>query len=664
MNRVDYEHFGRFVYPHTLTARNGDLYFCVKRADFEENKYHSDLFLLRDGKTRRLTSSGDVGEYHLLENGVVFASIREKKDRENKEKGIPLTVLQRLPYDGGEAEEFLRLPYNVTGLWFLTEKDFFFTASCSRAYEAALEESGGDAAKAAEKLKEEEDYQVLEEIPFAANGEGYISGIRNRLFRWRDGTITAVTEKNTAVTPLALSADGKKLWYAACAYTGCNPFYDRLYELDTESLKAEDISVVSGKSLHMGVWQLEDGKLAVMAVTAEKHGLNENGKVFLREGGAYRMTYGGGEHNFYGALGSDVSTGRAMASVPLIRNGNIILLDAQDDSVQVIALNPERGEITNLTKTGGSITDVTAFGGGYAMIAMRGGGGGEIYSLAPDGTETRLTELNTKLSAEYAYSAPQALSFRNSQGVEIHGWAIPPADAEPGQKYPTILDIHGGPKSIYCSGYFHEMQLWASRGFAVIFCNPTGSDGRGDAFIDIFGAYGNQDYKDIMAFTDEAIRRFNFIDPERMGVTGGSYGGFMTNWIIGHTNRFRAAASQRSIANWTDFYGTSDIGYFFQPDQTGADPWQDVEKIWAQSPLKYADKVQTPTLFIHSDEDHRCPLSEGLQMFTALRAHGVEARMCMFKGENHELSRSGKPKHRVRRLKEITEWFEKYLKQA
>ena len=138
----------------------------------------------------------------------------------------------------------------------------------------------------------------------------------------------------------------------------------------------------------------------------------------------------------------------------------------------------------------------------------------------------------------------------------------------------------------------------------------------------------------------------------------------MTNWIIGHTDRFRAAVSQRSIANWTGYYGTSDIGYFFQPDQTGADPWQDVEKIWGQSPLKYADRVRTPTLFIHSDEDYRCPLPEGLQMFTALRAHGVESRLCMFKGENHELSRSGKPKHRVRRLREITEWFEKYLQRA
>ena len=166
-----------------------------------------------------------------------------------------------------------------------------------------------------------------------------------------------------------------------------------------------------------------------------------------------------------------------------------------------------------------------------------------------------------------------------------------------------------------------------------------------------------------MQFTDEALRRFSFIDPARLGVTGGSYGGFMTNWIIGHTNRFAAAASQRSIANWTGFFGTSDIGYFFQPDQTKADLWRNAEKAWDQSPLKYADRVSTPTLFIHSDEDWRCPLFEGLQMFTALRVRGVETRLCLFRGENHELSRSGKPKHRVRRLQEITGWMETHLGQ-
>ena len=152
------------------------------------------------------------------------------------------------------------------------------------------------------------------------------------------------------------------------------------------------------------------------------------------------------------------------------------------------------------------------------------------------------------------------------------------------------------------------------------------------------------------------------IDKDRIGVTGGSYGGFMTNWIIGHSSRFKAAASQRSISNWISFFGTSDIGYYFADDQTQGNPWNEVSKMWDQSPLKYADKVTTPTLFIHSDEDYRCWIPEGLQMFTALKYHGVESRFITFKGENHELSRSGKPRNRVKRLEEISKWFDKYLK--
>ena len=136
----------------------------------------------------------------------------------------------------------------------------------------------------------------------------------------------------------------------------------------------------------------------------------------------------------------------------------------------------------------------------------------------------------------------------------------------------------------------------------------------------------------------------------------------MTNWIIGHTDRFCCCASQRSISNWLSFTGVSDIGNYFAPDQTGGDIYENPEKLWAQSPLKYAGNVKTPTLFIHSDEDYRCPLEQGLQMFSALIDRGVETRLCLFHGENHELSRSGKPKHRARRLEEITNWFEKYAK--
>ena len=165
-----------------------------------------------------------------------------------------------------------------------------------------------------------------------------------------------------------------------------------------------------------------------------------------------------------------------------------------------------------------------------------------------------------------------------------------------------------------------------------------------------------------MEFTDEVLKKYPQIDDKRMGVTGGSYGGFMTNWIIGHTNRFCAAAPQRSISNFVSMEGTTDIGKVFVSGQMLATTQTDVAKVWEQSPLKYAHNAKTPTLFIHSNEDYRCWMVEALQMYSMLVDNGVEARLCLFKGDNHELSRSGKPKNRIRRLQEITNWMDRHCK--
>ena len=286
----------------------------------------------------------------------------------------------------------------------------------------------------------------------------------------------------------------------------------------------------------------------------------------------------------------------------------------------------------------------------------------ELYRFdAASGEMTQLTFLNQKALEGKYVAQPQPLQTE-SQGVTVDGWVLLPKDYDPAKKYPAILDIHGGPKTVYGPVFYHEMQYWANLGYFVFFCNPTGSDGRGNDFADIRGKYGTVDYQNIMDFTDAVLAAWPAIDPARVGVTGGSYGGFMTNWIIGHTDRFVCAATQRSISNWISFWGVSDIGPRFAEDQAGADIFTGMEKLWQHSPLKYAGNVTTPTLFIHSDADYRCPIEQGLQLYTALVQRGVPARLCWFKGENHELSRSGKPKHRLRRLTEITNWMEKYTR--
>ena len=244
----------------------------------------------------------------------------------------------------------------------------------------------------------------------------------------------------------------------------------------------------------------------------------------------------------------------------------------------------------------------------------------------------------------------------------MDGWVIKPADFDEKKKYPGILEIHGGPRAAYGDIYYHEMQVLSAQGYFVFFTNPRGSEGYGEAFADIRGKYGTVDYEDLMYFTDLILEKYPNIDKDHLGACGGSYGGFMCNWIEGHTDRFKAICSQRSISNWVADFGASEIGVTFDANEMQATPWRDTKKMWDASPLKYADQAKTPILFIHSLQDYNCPIDQGVEMFTAMKYFHVPSRMVLFEGENHSLSRSGKPQHRVRRLQEIVRWFDIYLK--
>ena len=253
-------------------------------------------------------------------------------------------------------------------------------------------------------------------------------------------------------------------------------------------------------------------------------------------------------------------------------------------------------------------------------------------------------------------------TFKDRDGVELDGYVIKPLGYKPGKKYPGILEMHGGPKGIFGGVFHHEMQILANMGYFVFFTNPRGSDGRGSDFAAITGKLGKEDFNDFMDFTDEVIKRYPDLDEKRIGICGGSYGGFMCNWMIGHTDRFAAAASQRSISNYLTKSLCTDIGFNHNMAQLDTDPWHDFETVWDTSPLKNGHLAKTPTLFIQSDEDYRCWMSDALQMFSALKMNGVDSKVVLFHGENHELSRSGKPHNRITRLTEICQWFEKYVK--
>src|SRR5579863_663009 len=292
-----------------------------------------------------------------------------------------------------------------------------------------------------------------------------------------------------------------------------------------------------------------------------------------------------------------------------------------------------------------------------AFVSMDATHPEELY--VSSGKEKRLSSLNESVGKELEILSPQHVSFKASDGETIEGWVLIPHARG---KVPAVLYVHGGPKTAFGHAYLHEFQTFAGAGYAVVYFNPRGSDGYSEKFADIRGKYGTRDYDDLMEGLDFVTGKFPAIDGDRVAIAGGSYGGFMANWAVGHTKRFKAAVSDRSIASWTSFWGTSDIGPHFTYDQVGGDPWNAEEKLLNDSPLRYIPQVETPVLLVHSMEDYRCWMVEGLEFFTALKRHGKEAELVLFPGENHDLSRTGKPKHRVSRLNHYIRWFDGHLK--
>ncbi len=284
------------------------------------------------------------------------------------------------------------------------------------------------------------------------------------------------------------------------------------------------------------------------------------------------------------------------------------------------------------------------------------------FRNAATGRKTRLTHVNDRILGNIGLGAVEEVWIKGAEGNRLQGWILKPPGFRRTRKYPSILEIHGGPRVQYGNFFMHEFYYLAAQGYVVHFCNPRGGQGYGEAHSKaIWNAWGTADYDDLMVWTDY-IKRKPYIDGRRMGVTGGSYGGYMTNWIIGHTSRFKAAVTQRSVSNLISMWGSSDFNWAFQVELKDRPPWDDLANYWRQSPMKYMGKAATPTLVIHSEQDLRCAIEQGEQVFVALKRLGVETEMVRFPDEPHGLSRGGRTDRRVVRLEHILRWFDRYLK--
>jgi len=280
------------------------------------------------------------------------------------------------------------------------------------------------------------------------------------------------------------------------------------------------------------------------------------------------------------------------------------------------------------------------------------------------GQSRKLTHINEVLLRGRDLGEVEEVWFKGATGNDLQGWILKPPGFDESKKYPSILEIHGGPRVQYGNFFMHEFYYLAANGYVVYFCNPSGGQGYGEEHSKtIWNNWGTADYEDLMAWVD-FIQQKPYIDAERMGVTGGSYGGYMTNWIIGHTDRFRAAVTQRSVSNLISMYGSSDFNWAFEQEFGGKPPWENPKNYWRQSPMKYIGSAKTPTMIIHSERDLRCALEQDEQIFVALKKLGVDTEMVYFPDEPHGLSREGRTDRRIERLNHILRWFDRYLKEC
>jgi dipeptidyl aminopeptidase/acylaminoacyl peptidase len=289
----------------------------------------------------------------------------------------------------------------------------------------------------------------------------------------------------------------------------------------------------------------------------------------------------------------------------------------------------------------------------------------EVYA-GEDGR--RLTQVGRAFTEGRALAEPERFTAVSRDGYEVDAWLARPPGFEAGKKYPAILTIHGGPFTQYGTGFFDEFQVYAGGGYVVLFSNPRGGSGYSEAHGrairgpvgDAGPGWGTVDYDDLMAVVDTALEKFDFIDGDRLGVIGGSYGGFMTSWIVGHTHRFKAAVSERGVNNLVSMFGSSDLFWIFER-QFGGPLWENVDLYLDRSPSTYAKSIETPVLVLHSENDLRCNIEQGEHLFTLLRLFGTDVELVRFPAESHELSRSGSPLHRATRFDVILEWFARYL---
>jgi len=617
----------------------------------------------------------------------------------------PSPQLYLLPVTGGESWKVTDLPRGANSpVWSPDTKMIAFISTTSpedlarqkkeqksKAADKDAKEDRKDDRPVAEKTSDdkessksaesehESDVRVITRAVYRFNGAGY-ADTRHPQHIW---VITAPQSSEQTVLPKQLttgqfeeanpfwSKDGSQLFFTTTR--ALEPYYE-LPHTDIYSVAPTGGEPAKVLTVNMGIREISlspDGKrlgfCGSVNEPVQSYTEPDLWVVDLAANTKPRNLTANYDFDMCSGVGGDQGTPRAGGSDQVIwsADGNsLITVTARQGKANLVQVDVASGKVSELTSGNQAVERYRATKDGlkFVVLISTPTNIGDLFVVDNSRTPPRqITHVNEKLFSQLNLTPPEELWYTSFDGKRIEAWVQKPPDFNPAKKYPLILDIHGGPHTAYGYIFDHEFQWMAAKGYVVLYPNPRGSTSYGQEFGNIIQYhYPGDDYRDLMLGVDEVLKA-GYIDPKKLGVTGGSGGGLLTNWVVGHTDRFAAAVAQRDIASWAAWWYSADFT-LFQPSWFKAPPFQDPQDYVARSPISYIQNVKTPLMLVLGEADYRTPTEAGgEEMFRALKFLKRPTVMVRFPGESHELSRSGQPWHRIERLQHIVGWFDKYL---
>ena len=661
----------RWIADPRISRDGRQIAYVRVTVDEKEDRYDTAIWAIdaRPGSApRRLTAGPRDSSPRWSPDGKTLAFLRAA------EKEPP--QIHVLSLEGGEPRKLTDLPKGASpAAWSPDGRTIAFTSSTTA---EDLEEQKKNAGKPEAEREKKSDVRVVTRALYRDNDEGLLD-LASHEHVW---TVPFVREADGPAAARAVtsgrfdeggpfwSRDGSRIYFVSDRQE--EPYYkpadSNLYSVPAGGGAAETAIDIDGPVF--GVQAAPGGNgFAFEGWTnpAHERSYNQTDVFLFRDGKAVNLT---ADYDF--DIGSDIigdqhppRGGEGSAPVVWTEDGSAVIVSTTEHgSSNLVRIDLATRKTEPLTKGNREIIAYSATPDGSRLAVTIGDAThlGELYLFETASRSlTPLTHENEALWNELDLSPPERVSYRSFDDRPIEAWVVKPPHFDPKKKYPLILNIHGGPHTAYGETFFHEFQWMAAKGYVVLAPNPRGSTSYGQDFGNVIQyAYPGDDYKDLMAGVDELVRR-GYVDENRLGVTGGSGGGLLTNWTITQTNRFKAAVSQRSIGDWASFWYSTDFT-LFTPFWFRQFPFQDPEEYRKRSPVTYVDRVTTPLMLIEGQSDLRTPTDAGGGvMFRALKALHKPAVMVLFPGETHELSRSGKPSHRVARLQNIVNWFDEWL---